>query len=133
MSATAKSSEEFGSSQGGGITEIVLPSNQHSSIYLPSLAFLSQTNDSRWMTWVVAEKIEKEKLRQYGFDLGRTRFVYLDTLADGFGILVRALEEGNSHTVVGNPGRLAEAQINRLEAAAYTGKCHGLLLRGRNG
>ncbi|MBC6904935.1 hypothetical protein DWB84_05590 [Saccharophagus sp. K07] len=131
--AIARNSNATSKAPTGGITEIILPDDQHASVYLPSLAFLSQTKDSRWLTWVVTEKVDKESLRLYGFDLYRTRFVYPDSSADTFSILVRALEEGNSHTVVGSLGRLTESQIMRLETAAHVGRCHGLLLRGRNG
>lgn len=115
----------------GGITEIVLPDSQSSSIYLPSLAFLSSQTSGRWLTWLVPRCMNRIKLMQYGFDLERTRFIYPTNQDDCFWLIWKALAEGNSHTVVGSPGRLSENLLNKLENAARTGGCNGLLLRYR--
>ncbi len=115
----------------GGITEIVLPNNESSRLYLPSLAFLSREGTDRWLTWIVPQGITKHLLQQYGFDFSKTRFIYSKSTEQCFWLLWEALAEGNSHTVVGSPGRLSDYQLNRLEHAALTGRCHGLLLRDR--
>lgn len=115
----------------GGITEIVLPNAQSSSLYLPSLAFLSRTGNDRWLTWLVPHGVSKYSLLQYGFDFDKTRFIYPKSEAQCFSFLREALAEGNSHTVVGNPGRLTDDQILSLEQAAQVGRCYGLLLRER--
>ena len=116
---------------GSGITEIVLPNQQSSAIYLPSLAFLSREGMDRWLTWMVPQGITKSSLQQYGFDFAKTRFIYPKSEEQCFWLLWEALAEGNSHTVVGSPGRLTDDQLKRLEHAACTGRCHGLLLRDR--
>jgi cell division inhibitor SulA len=115
----------------GGITEIVLPNARSSAIYLPSLAFLSREGVDRWLTWLVPQGVEKSALQQYGFDLLKTRFIYPRNQEQCFAFLRRALIEGNSHTVVGNPGKLTDEQIEQLEQAALIGQCYGLLLRER--
>jgi cell division inhibitor SulA len=133
MRHTASASESFQASPSpaGGITEIVLPDTQSSSIYLPSLAFLSSQANGRWLTWLVPHCMDKAALIKYGFDLKRTRFIYPTSQADCFGLIWKALAEGNSHTVVGSPGRLSEPLLSKLEGAARTGSCNGLLLRYR--
>jgi cell division inhibitor SulA len=133
MRHTAGTSEFFQSPQtpAGGITEIVLPNSRSSSVYLPSLAFLSSQDNGRWLTWLAPQSMSKVELQNYGFDLGRTRFIYPKTQEHCFWLIWEALAEGNSHTVVGSPGRLTERQLNRLENAAKVGGCNGLLLRDR--
>jgi cell division inhibitor SulA len=115
----------------GGITEIVLPNSRSSSLYLPSLAFLSSQNNGRWLTWLAPQSMNKSELQGYRFDLSKTRFIYPKTQDHCFWLLWEALAEGNSHTVVGSPGRLTEQQLNKLENAARVGGCNGLLLRDR--
>jgi cell division inhibitor SulA len=116
---------------GGGITEIVLPNARSSAVYLPSLAFLSREGVDRWLTWLVPQGIAKSALQHYGFDLAKTRFVYPKNQEQCFAFMRGALAEGNSHTVVGNPGKLTDEQIAHLEQAALRGQCYGLLLRER--
>jgi len=115
----------------GGITEIVLPNSRSSAIYLPSLAFLSREGADRWLTWLVPQGMAKSVLQQYGFDLIKTRFIYPRNPEQCFALFRKALIEGNSHTVVGNPGKLTDEQIEQLEQAALVGQCYGLLLRER--
>lgn len=133
MRRTANSSESFISPQrpSGGITEIVLPNSRSASIYLPSLAFLSSQSDGRWLTWLTSESMSKTELQNYGFDLNKARFIYPKNQDHCFWLLWEALAEGNSHTVVGSPGKLSETQISKLENAARVGGCNGLLLRDR--
>lgn len=133
MRNTASTSNHLESSQSllGGITEIVLPNNQSSPLYLPSLAFLSAQGDGRWLTWLTSESMSKTTLKGYGFDLGKTRFIYPKSQEHCFWLIWEALAEGNSHTVVGSPGKLLEAQLSKLENAARVGGCNGLLLRDR--
>lgn len=133
MRHTAGTSEFFRSPQtpSGGITEIVLPNSRSSSLYLPSLAYLSSQNNGRWLTWLAPNSMNKVELQSYGFDLSKTRFIYPKTQEDCFWLIWEALAEGNSHTVVGSPGRLTEHQLNKLENAARVGGCNGLLLRDR--
>lgn len=115
----------------GGITEIVLANAHSPEVYLPSLGFLSRTGLDRWLTWLVPQGMNKSSLLQYGFDLTKTRFIYLKNQEQCFELLREALMEGNSHTVVGSPGRLTDEQITQLEQAARVGQCYGLLLRER--
>ncbi|MCR6652306.1 MAG: SulA-like leucine-rich domain-containing protein [Cellvibrionaceae bacterium] len=129
--ASASEPLQTSASPVGGITEIVLPDSQSSSIYLPSLAFLSSQTSGRWLTWLVPRCMDRTKLMQYGFDLKRTRFIYPASQEDCFQLIWKALAEGNSHTVVGSPGRLPENLLNKLENAARAGRCNGLLLRYR--
>lgn len=115
----------------GGITEIVLAHSQSLSFVLPSLAFLSQQNTDRWLTWLPPTTITKRLLQSYDFDFSRTRFVYPKNNEQAFWLFWEALAEGNSHMVVGAPGPLSEQQLARLERAATVGDCSGLLLRDR--
>lgn len=115
----------------GGITEIVLAHSQSLSFVLPSLAFLSQQNTDRWLTWLPPTTITKRLLQNYNFDFSRTRFVYPKNSEHAFWLFWEALTEGNSHMVVGAPGPLTERQLARLERAAAVGDCSGLLLRDR--
>lgn len=115
----------------GGITEIVLPNSRSSSLYLPSLAFLSSQSTGRWLTWLAPKSMSKFELQRYRFDLSKTRFIYPKTQDHCFWLIWEALAEGNSHTVVGSPGRLTEYQLDKLENAARVGGCNGLLLRDR--
>lgn len=133
MRNTASTSEFFRSPQNtaGGITEIILPNSRSSSLYLPSLAFLSSQADGRWLTWLAPQGLSRAALQNYGFDLSKTRFIYPKNQDHCFWLIWEALVEGNSHTVVGSPGRLSEHQLNKLENAARVGGCNGLLLRDR--
>lgn len=119
------------SRRSGGITEIVLAHQQSLAFVLPSLASLSQQHCDRWLTWLVPSALTKGVLQDYDFDFKRTRFIYSKGEGHAFWLLVQALAEGNSHTVVGAPGVLSEQQMQHLECAADQGDCSGLILRDR--
>lgn len=133
MRNAASTSEFFRSTQStaGGITEIILPTSRSSSLYLPSLAFLSSQTDGRWLSWLAPQSLSRTTLQNYGFDLSKTRFIYPKSQDQCFWLTWEALAEGNSHTVVASPGRLSEHQLSKLENAARVGSCNGLLLRDR--
>ncbi len=116
-----------------GITEIVLPNSESLELVLPSLAFLSRSanTDERWLTWFPPVGITKALLAGYGFDLSRIRFIYPKDDEHCYWLFREALAEGNSHTVVGSPGKLTEQQVCKLEHASTAGSCSGLLLRSR--
>lgn len=114
-----------------GITEIMLAHSQSLSFVLPSLAFLSQQDTDRWLTWLPLSTVVRPLLQHYSFDFSRTRFVYPKNKEQAFWLFLEALAAGNSHTVVGAPGPLTEQQMVRLEGAAAQGNCSGLILRDR--
>jgi cell division inhibitor SulA len=115
----------------GGITELVLAHSHSLAFVLPSLAFLSQQNTDRWLTWLPPTTITKNMLQKYDFDFSRTRFIYPRNNEHAFWLFWEALAEGNSHMVVGAPGLLSEQKLARLEHAAAVGQCSGLILRDR--
>lgn len=115
-----------------GITEVVLSHSQSLDFVLPSIAFLSQQHSDRWLTWLPAATITKQRLQQYGFDFSRTRFVYPRTRDQAFWLFWQALAEGNSHMVIGALPPLTEQQLSRLDHAANVGGCSGLILRDRS-
>jgi cell division inhibitor SulA len=119
-----------------GITEIVLPNTESLDMVMPTLAFLSRSQNTshenkRWLTWFPPTRISKADLSEYGFDLSCIRFVYPKNDEHCYWLFWEALAEGNSHTVVASPGRLSEQQLQRLEHASNVGECSGLLLRNR--
>jgi cell division inhibitor SulA len=131
LSIASRENSSNQSATGVGITEIVLPNAFSAALYLPSLAFLSRESTDRWLTWLVPAGVTKASLQHYGFDLTKTRFIYPKSPEHCFALLREALLGGNSHTVVGSPGKMTEDQILCLEQAAKAGCCYGLLLRER--
>lgn len=114
-----------------GITEIVLPHCKGLSLLMPTLAHLSRLTGKRWFTWMPHQRVTKESLRSYEFDLTKIRLIHPSCESQTFGFLWEALAQGNSQTVVASPGRLTEKQIGQLEQAAQIGQCTGLLVRYR--
>jgi cell division inhibitor SulA len=114
-----------------GITELIFAQGSLAALLMPMLAFISQSCEDRWVTWVAPQSMSREFLQAFGVD---TRFLRLIHCADESRLLWvtwEALAAGNSHTVIASPGKLTEKEIKHLETAAAKGKCQGLLLRAR--
>lgn len=117
----------------GGITELVLTHNapEQTHLLLPMVAHLSQGNPDRWLTWVAPGPVSRQLLEGYGVDTRRVRLIHCQESQDCHWIIWEALAEGNSHTVIGAPGKLTRQEMKQLQTAAERGQCQGLMLQVR--
>lgn len=114
-----------------GITEVVLANDQGYELLMPTLAYMSQCTHSRWFTWISPQGITPELLTLHGFNPHSTRFVHPLSTEQAFATCKRALQIGNSASVIASLGRLSNEQFAELERAASEGGSSGLLLRYR--
>lgn len=117
----------------GGVTELVLTNDapEQLTLLMPMIAYLSNSSQDRWITWIAPHNISRELLESHGVN---TRFIRVIHCHDQLSLLWvtwEALAAGNSHTVISSPGKLTDKELNQLEVAAMQGKCQGLLLRVR--
>lgn len=116
-----------------GVTELVLTSDspEQLTLLLPMIAFLSNTSQERWITWIAPHNISKALLESYGVKTDHIRVIHAPNPQTLLWITWEALSAGNSHTVISSPGKLNDKELIQLETAATKGKCQGLLLRVR--
>lgn len=116
-----------------GVTELVLTSDspEQVALLLPMIAYLSNTCNDRWITWIAPHNISRELLESYGVNTRYIRVIHCQNPQTLLWITWEALAAGNSHTVISSPGKLTDKELTLLELAAKTGGCQGLLLRVR--
>ncbi len=116
-----------------GVTELVLTSDspEQLSLLMPMIAYLSNSTQDRWITWIAPHNISRELLDSYGVNTRNIRVIHCNDHVNPLWVTWEALAAGNSHTVISSPGKLTDKELNQLEIAAVQGECHGLLLRIR--
>lgn len=116
-----------------GITELVIAnaSTEQALLVMPMIAFLSQSSERRWLTWIAPQHMSRSFLESFGVDTRFVRLIHCSDEASRLWITWDALAAGNSHTVIASPGRLTEKEFKQLEVAAHQGQSQGLLLRVR--
>ncbi len=117
----------------GGVTELILTSDapEQLSLLMPMIAFLSNSSQDRWITWIAPHNISRELLESYGVNTRYIRVIHCNDQSSLLWVTWEALAAGNSHTVISSPGKLTDKELNQLEMAATRGQCQGLLLRVR--
>ncbi len=117
----------------GGVTELILTSDtpEQLSLLMPMIAFLSNSSQDRWITWIAPHNISRELLESYGVNTRYIRVIHCHNQLSLLWVTWEALAAGNSHTVISSPGKLTDKELNQLELAAAQGQCQGLLLRVR--
>lgn len=116
-----------------GVTELVLTSNSPEQLQflLPMLAYISNQNENRWITWIAPKYLNREVLEAYGVNTQTIRLIHCNE-ESLLWVMWEALASGTSNTVIASPGRLSEKELTQLEIAAHKGKCQGLVLRARH-
>lgn len=117
----------------GGVTELVLTSDspEQLALLMPMIAYLSNSSQDRWITWIAPHNISRELLESYGVNTRYIRVIHCHNPSSLLWVTWEALSAGNSHTVISSPGKLTDKELNQLEVAALQGNCQGLLLRVR--
>ncbi len=117
----------------GGVTELILTSDapEQLSLLMPMIAFLSNSSQDRWITWIAPHNTSRELLESYGVNTRYIRVIHCHDQLSLLWVTWEALAAGNSHTVISSPGKLTDKELNQLEQAAAQGQCQGLLLRVR--
>lgn len=117
----------------GGVTELILTSDapEQLALLLPMIAFLSNSSQDRWITWIAPHNVSRELLEAYGVNTRYIRVIHCHDQLSLLWVTWEALAAGNSHTVISSPGKLTDKELNQLEVAAIHGKSQGLLLRVR--
>ena len=115
------------------ITEVVLPNTKsdNDDIILPMLAHLSRQSEDKWFTWINPDRVAKQTLELYGFDLKKIRVIHTQNEDETLWVLWEALNNGKSSSVVANITKLSETSREKLEAAACHGNTRGLILSNR--
>ena len=112
----------------GALVELLSASGLGLSLLLPLLARLSR--EAHWLAWVdppwhphaaalAARGVEVSRLLRVKSANGRERLWAVEQL----------LRSGNCSVVMAWPGRIASAPVRRLQLAAETGSCLGVLFR----
>ena len=112
----------------GALVEIFSSTAQGLSLLLPVLARLS--DKPAWLAWVNSPYLPyAPRLQALGIDTGK--ILLLRKLADEQALWAaeQALRSGNCSVVMFWPGKLATAQVRRLQLAAEAGACLGILFR----
>lgn len=113
-----------------GSTEIIVPRSEQSlMLLLPTIAYLSQNLDNRWLTIVSKSRVSGKLLERFGCDKTKIRIIYAKNKSLVFDYLKTALANGKSHTVIGNPGKLTKSQTKQLENAARCGNAQSITVR----
>ncbi|MFE8069557.1 SulA-like leucine-rich domain-containing protein [Marinobacteraceae bacterium S3BR75-40.1] len=116
----------------GNVTEIILPSSQVENFQL-LLPMLTQLNrEERWLAWIDPPADLVQKWQQlHGIVPGQLLVLRSSPQHDALEMAERALAAGTCHAVVLWTGRLARAELRRLEQASESGDSHGVVLRER--
>ena len=102
------------------------------SLILTMLSHLSHSSDSRWLSCIGLPHTSKRECMQSGLDWQRFLQVFPSNRLAVLDLVERVLQAGRSHTVVAwLPAQIAEKDLLRLENAAATGNCQGILIRHR--
>jgi cell division inhibitor SulA len=102
------------------------------SMVLAMLGHLSHSADSRWLSCIGLPHTSKRECLQAGLDWQRFLQVFPSSRIAMLDLVERVLQAGRSHTVVcWLPAELSERDLMRLESAAATGNCQGILIRHR--
>lgn len=116
-----------------GLTQLVLGSDQATNIalLLPMIAHLSWQDDSRWLTWIAPQGIDRALLERFGVNSRCVRLIHPRQSDACRWIAWEALASGTSHTVVVAPETLNERELQALEGAARTGEAQAIVLQTR--
>jgi len=119
---------------GGSVTELVLTRHapEQAALLLPMIAWLSNHNGDRWITWITSSRMTRSFLAEFGINTQRLRLIHCSDDEEALWISWEALAAGNSHTVIASPGKLNDRQFSQLESAALQGQCQGILIRERH-
>ncbi len=111
---------EFDFSVADRITEIYLPNlpGFTDDLLLPIIAKLSQPTD-QWLTWVSRSFPKKDKLIANNINVKQLRTIQTD---DDFTLLAKALNAGNSHTLIAEIAHMEPAQRQKIQQIAIS--CH---------
>jgi len=114
------------------ITQWVCGNGDYRSLLLPTLAWQSHHNNQRWITWIASRFIEKQTLLDYQVNLSNLRMI-VDSSSDysSFKLLVTALKNQRSSTVIASLPKLNTQQLQQLEQAAREGNSKGLIITER--
>jgi cell division inhibitor SulA len=116
------------------IIEFVFPgeARQQLPLILPVLGHLSNSGDQRWLTCIGPQLLAKKDCQQYRLNWQRLLQVLPNQRCAVIDLAERALQAGKSHTVVCVVAdTLSEQHLARLERAAATGNCQGIVIRSR--
>ncbi len=114
----------------GALTEILAPGMGAGELRLvmPALARLSR--EGRWITWIAPPHIPyAPALAAWDVDLSRLLLVRTRSEADALWAAEQALRSGSCGAVLAWPITAEDRTLRRLQLAAETGECWGLLFR----
>ena len=100
-------------------------------LLMPAIARLSR--GPRWVTWIDPPYVPHAAgLHAWGVDLAHTLVVHPRDPQERLWALEQALGSGTCAAVLAWPGRLDGRALRRLQLAAESGDCVGVLLRHRD-
>ena len=114
----------------GALTEILSPGMGTGELRLvmPALAHLSR--EGRWIAWIAPPHIPyAPALAAWGMDLSRLLLVRTRSENDALWAAEQALRSGSCGAVLIWPATTEDRSLRRLQLAAETGECWGLLFR----
>ncbi len=114
----------------GSLTEIVAEGAGIGELRLvvPALSRLSK--EGRWIAWIAPPHIPyAPALAARGVELSRLLLVRTDSTADALWAAEQVLRSGSCGAVLAWPAEVDQRSLRRLQLAAETGRCWGLLFR----
>ncbi|MGB0713694.1 MAG: translesion DNA synthesis-associated protein ImuA [Gammaproteobacteria bacterium] len=114
----------------GALTEVLVDGEGlgELSLLMPALARLSE--QPRWIAWVAPPHVPyAPELVRRGVDPSRVLIVRPKTPEDALWALEQALRSGTCSAVLAWPGMLDERALRRLQLAAGTGDCWGIVFQ----
>ncbi|MGB0722313.1 MAG: translesion DNA synthesis-associated protein ImuA [Gammaproteobacteria bacterium] len=114
----------------GALTEVLVDGEGlgELSLLMPALAQLSE--QSRWIAWVAPPYVPyAPELVRRGVDPSRVLIVRPKTPEDTLWALEQALRSGTCSAVLAWPGLLDERALRRLQVAAGSGDCWGIVFQ----
>ena len=112
------------------IAEIIVARESCQTVLMPLIATFSHYG-RRWLTWITDSVPSKEQLLTHGVNLQTLRLIYISQHQDSRWLIWEALAQGNSHTVITEPGQLARKDLCLMESAAIQGGTQGIIVRRR--
>jgi len=115
----------------GALTEVLLPAQGIGELRLlmPALAQLSQ--QGRWLAWISPPYIPyAPALQAWGIDLSRVLLIHPRAAQDSLWAMEQALRAGTCGAVLAWPSKHDPRQQRRLQLAAETGQCWGVMFHG---
>jgi cell division inhibitor SulA len=125
-----KINDLFKQAREGSLNEIIISQDSALQPALLLTLLTKMSVDERWLMWISnQESIHRAWINHLGVDTNRV--LHLRPTKNMLNLAIRALEVGTGHAIIEWTGELLDYDFKVLQAAAYKGKTHALIIRYR--